>query len=113
MQLSQRQIVAVFNAFAICQHQVLGAVIKPGNNQAHDNLSNGENTVGTHVDAPALIARASIENNEPSLVARGSSGKKSDKTSKPSSIEGESRVRWRREREQSEDERKRDKQVGR
>jgi len=54
----------------MCQRQILAAPAGTDDNQALDNRNSGENPIGIDVNAPAVIASPSIENNEPSLIAR-------------------------------------------
>ncbi|KAI9693401.1 MAG: hypothetical protein M1820_009330 [Bogoriella megaspora] len=70
MRLSQRQLFAIFSVFTMLQNQILAAPAGTGDAQALDKRSSGENTVGVNVDARAVTAGPSTENNEPSLSAR-------------------------------------------
>ncbi|KAH8598578.1 hypothetical protein B0O99DRAFT_615438 [Bisporella sp. PMI_857] len=70
MRLSQHQMCAIFSVFTMCQRQILAVIAGTGDNQALDNRNSGENTIGIDVDAPAVTASPSTENNEPSLIAR-------------------------------------------
>ena len=81
MRLSQRHMCAIFSVFTMCLRQILAALAGTGDNQALDNRNSGKNTIGIDIDAPAVTASPSTENNEPSLIAR-THGKDSSSDSK-------------------------------
>lgn len=54
----------------MCLRQILAAHASTGDKQTLDNRSIGENTIGIDINAPAVTASPSTENNEPSSIAR-------------------------------------------